>query len=362
MDTYPIPARSLERYYKVDGRTLERNYKEHLSGFRGWDQRELAGKKVLLPQNMGTRLGIDESMHGRDLFTFLINKDGHGKKGTLIAAVRGTKASTVISALKAIPLEDRLKVEEVTMDFSDSMYAIARECFPNATIVIDCFHIMQRICDGLSEMRMRFKRKAQSDRKKEEAEFKRVQLRRKKARDYYRKKHPLKKGRKAKGKRRGRPRMRANTKFVPQTLANGDTKVELLTRARYILPKSGEDWSDSQKERAKILFEQYPRLKEAYSLVCSLRSIFRNKKLDKAGAKIKLAEWYAKVNESGIAEIISAKNCIKSREDEVLNYFINRSTNAASESYNSKMKGFRSELRGVRDIEFYLYRCVMIFG
>ena len=61
-------------------------------------------------------------------------------------------------------------------------------------------------------------------------------------------------------------------------------------------------------------------------------------------------------------EIISAKNCIRSREDEVLNYFINRSTNAASESYNSKMKGFRSELRGVRDIEFYLYRCVMIFG
>ena len=363
MDTYPIPVRSLERYYKIDGRTLERNYKEHLSGFRYWGQREVAGKKVLLPQNIGTRLGIDESMHSRDLFTFLINKDGHGKKGTLIAAVRGTKASTVIAALKEIPLEARLKVEEVTMDFSDSMRAIVKECFPNAIIVIDCFHIMQRVCEGLSEMRMRFKRKAQSERKKEETEFKRKQLRRKKAREYYRKKHPLKKGRKANnGKRRGRPRMKANAKFVPQTLANGDTKVELLTRARYILPKSGEDWSDSQKERAEILFKLYPRLKEAYSLICSLRAIFRNKKLDKEGAKIKLTEWYAKVNESAMPEIISAKNCIRSREDEVLNYFINRSTNAASESYNSKMKGFRSELRGVRDIEFYLYRCVMIFG
>ena len=45
-----------------------------------------------------------------------------------------------------------------------------------------------------------------------------------------------------------------------------------------------------------------------------------------------------------------------------LNYFVNRSTNAAAESLNSKMKGFRSELRGVRDLPFFLYRCTMIFG
>lgn len=361
MDTFPIPARSLERYYKVDGRTLERNYKEHLSGFREWGQRGHAGTKVLLPQNMGRRLGIDESMHSRDLFTFLINKDGHGKKGTLIASVRGTKASTVSQVLKELPLEARLAVEEVTMDFSDSMHAIVTECFPNATIVIDCFHIMQRVCDGLGEMRMRFKRKAQSDRKKEEKEFKQKQARRKKARDYYRKRHPLKPGRRKEAKK-GRPRIRSNQRFVPQTLSNGDTKVELLTRARYILPKSGNDWSKTQKERAGILFELYPKLKDAHSLVCSLRSIFRNKDIDREQARTKLHDWYRKVGERGIKEVISAKDCIKSREEEVLNYFINRSTNAASESNNAKMKGFRSELRGVRDLEFYLYRCVKIFG
>ena len=316
---------------------------------------------MLLPQNMGKRLGIDESMHSHDLFTFLINKDGHGKKGTLIAAVRGTKTSVVAAALKELPLEDRLAVEEVTMDFSDSMRAIVMECFPNATIVIDCFHIMQRMCDGLGEMRMRFKRKAQSERKKEEKEFRQKQTRRKKAREYYRKRHPLKRGRK-KGKKRGRPRLRDNARFVPATLANGDTKVELLTRSRYILPKSGNDWSATQKERARILFDLYPKLGNAHSLVCGLRAIFRNKNQTREQAKGKLHEWYGKVSESGIAEIISAKDCIKEREDEVLNYFIRRSTNAASESYNAKMKGFRSELRGVRDLEFYLYRCVKIFG
>ncbi len=361
MDTYPLPAHSLGRFYKIDGKTLGRNYKEHLSGFNDWDQKDHASSYVLLPHNMGTHLGIDESMHGHDLFTFLINKDGHGKKGTLIASVQGTRVSTVSDVLKRIPLEARLAVEEVTMDFSDSMRGIVEECFPNAIITIDVFHIMQRACEGLDEMRMHYKRKAQSDKKKEEKEFKRKQLRRKKAREYYRKSHPLKRGRKT-GKKRGRPRIRSNARFVPPTLSNGDTRVELLTRARYILPKSGEKWSKNQKERSKLLFDLYPKLDEAYSQVCSLRSVFRNRKLSRDQAKEKLHEWYGKVSASGLREMISVKDCIKGREEDVLNYFVNRSTNAAAESNNARMKGFRSELRGVRNLDFYLYRCVMIFG
>ena len=53
---------------------------------------------------MGEQLSIDESMHAKDLFTFLSNKEGHGKKGTLIAAVRGTKASEVAAILMKIEL------------------------------------------------------------------------------------------------------------------------------------------------------------------------------------------------------------------------------------------------------------------
>lgn len=30
------------------------------------------------------------------------------------------------------------------------MYSIVKTCFPNATIVIDCFHIVQRLCKALN--------------------------------------------------------------------------------------------------------------------------------------------------------------------------------------------------------------------
>ena len=42
--------------------------------------------------------------------------------------------------------------------------------------------------------------------------------------------------------------------------------------------------------------------------------------------------------------------------DTILNYFNNRSTNAGAESFNAKVKAFRSQFRGVTDIPFFLFR------
>lgn len=86
---------------------------------------------MLHPENIGKRLGIDETMLHKDLMTFLTNNDGHGKRHTLIAAVKGTKASDVIRILMQIPSGLREQVEEITMDLSDSMFAIVTEAFPN---------------------------------------------------------------------------------------------------------------------------------------------------------------------------------------------------------------------------------------
>lgn len=46
--------------FKIDGDTLENNYKEHLSGFREWDQLAHADNWLLLVENMGEHMNIDE--------------------------------------------------------------------------------------------------------------------------------------------------------------------------------------------------------------------------------------------------------------------------------------------------------------
>ena len=76
----------------------------------------------------------------------------------------------------------------------------------------------------------------------------------------------------------------------------------------------------------------------------------------------KFLDWYKVVNQCTIREVKSARDAIGSREDNVLNYFIARSTNASAESLNSKMKAFRAQLRGVSDLPFFMYRLCAIFG
>lgn len=220
---------------------------------------------------------------------------------------------------------------------------------------------MKNQCDALDCIRMRFKRKAIAEQNKEKKEFNQKKRERKAARARYSKSQIQQVPSQETGEKRGRPRKRANEKYVPTELSNGDTKVELFTRVNRVLPQSGEKWSESQKNRANMVFEFTPKLKETYSLVCKFRTIFRNKKLTKETARTKLHEWYKEVSASRIIEMISAMKTLKTKEDEMLNYFVNRATNAA-ESLNSKMKGFRSELKGVRDLPFYLFRCSRIFG
>lgn len=359
MDTYPVTAQCVGRFFWTDGKYLGRAYKEHLSDFGSWSQKAHAGEWMLLEGNMGERLSIDETMLHKDLFTFLSNKDGHGKGGTLVAAVKGTTVADVTRILSMIPEEKRLEVKEVTMDFSDSMRGIVETMFPNAEIVIDCFHIMQLAGKGIEEMRLKLKRKARADAKKQERDFRKRLAARRKARAAYARKHKPKLSKNK--KRLGRPPKRRNEKFEPEKLANGETRVDLLTHVRYPLLKSGDDWTDFQKSEMGILFGLYPRIKIAYSLVCSLRCIFK-KRQSKDDARKELHEWYHDVGKSLIRELFSVRDSITEKEEYVLNYFNNRSTNASAESLNSKMKGFRSQVRGVSDLPFFMYRLMKIFG
>lgn len=286
--------------------------------------------------------------------------EGHGKQGSLIAATKGTTITEVTKHLAKISEKRSLAVEEVTMDFSDSMMGIVKKEFPQAEIVIDHFHVIQLYTTkGLDAMRMKLKRANTTEVKREEREFRKLQEKRAKARAKYAENHEPKKSKN--GKRIGRPPKRKNEKFEPKKLSNGETKADLLTHVRYPLAKSPTDWTDFQKEEMRLLFEIEPKMKAAYGLLCALRNIFSKKK-DRKSAKKALHKWYKNVGRTRIREIISVRDTIKAKEEYVLNFFSNRSTNASAESLNSKIKGMRAQVHGVSDLAFFMFRCFTIFG
>lgn len=362
MDNETITAHQIGYTYMVNGSTFAKRYKDTLSKFETWEQREHASEWLLLPQNVGKDYGIDETSLQGELYTIVHNKDAHGRKGAIIAVVKGTKSEDVLKVLMQLPENEREKVESITMDLSDSMRAIAREAFPKATVIRDCFHVVKRGGEGCEEIRLRLKREAIKEQKKQSSQFRKHLEKLAAQRKSYREKMKEKHGKNWKKSKRGKKPKRLSTRFEPPRLTNGETLVEALTRCHKQLSMSREKWTASQEKRAKILFEQYPKLKEAYNLINSLRAIFRNKELTKETAKEKFEEWYGKVAECTLREIKSVRDTIKLYEDEILNYFIKRQTNASAESLNSKIKCFRAQVKGVRDIPFFMYRLATVLG
>lgn len=327
METSPVTCRTLEDFYHVDAHSFEKQYKETLSGFRRWDQLEHAEEWLLFSDNIGPRLAIDESsLSNGELYTFVTNRDARTREKSLVAVVAGTKSEDVISVLKKIDEEQRLAVKEVTLDLSDSMRKIVRIAFPKADRVIDRFHIQKLACDAVQDLRVQHRWDAiqQANDEEEDAKLRGVA-------------------------------------YEPFRYSNGDTRKELLIRSRYLLFKSANKWTARQKQRAAILFEEYPDIKTAYSLCHSLRMVF-SKNTIKDAARLSMARWYNKVEEAGLHSFNVIAATFNEHYNEILNFYNNRSSNAIAESFNAKIKLFRANLRGVVDRKFFLFRIANLYA
>ena len=155
MDKYPISSNSLEKFFYIDGNHLGQQYKEHLSGYKTWDQKEHAHKWILFPDNIGPNLSLDEtSLSNGELYTILSNKAGKGQKGTIVAMIEGTDSQSVIAVINRIPQKARDLVTEVTLDMAGSMNKIVKRCFSKATLVIDRFHVQKLAYDAIQQIRI----------------------------------------------------------------------------------------------------------------------------------------------------------------------------------------------------------------
>lgn len=311
----------------MNGGRLEEWYRLHLSGFYEWEDREHADKWLLFPENIGPYLSIDEtSLSDDELYTIITNKEAKGRKGSIVAIIRGTKAEEVIEVLLKIKDRLRRKVKEVTLDMAANMSLIVSRCFPKASQVTDRFHVQKLACDALQDMRIAFRWKAIEQENKEIALAKEM-----------------------------------NESYTPEVLENGDTHRQLLIRSRYLLFKNEDKWIPRQRQRAEILFHYYPTLETAYKLTMQLKRIYHTTK-DKKVALTRLAKWYNAIEESGFEHFGTVMRSVQAHYKTILNFFERRATNASAESFNAKIKAFRSQLRGVNNIPYFLFRLKNIYA
>ncbi len=327
IDTTPVSCHSLGKYFHVNGKHLEEHYVRHLSDFLTWDQLDHAEDWVLFPYNTGENLSIDEtSLSQGELIPLLPIRMPRAKWSIGSHGKRRGEPTCRLSAKKEVPQGKRGKVKEVTLDMASTMQKIVRQRFPNAEQVADRFHVQQLVYEAVQDLRIHHRWKAIEQ---ENAEMELCK--------------------------------ELDQEYKPNILENGDTLRQLLARSRNLLFKQENKWTLSQYQRAEILFKLFPDIKLANELCRELSSIYGSTK-DKEVAFTRLARWYEKVERAGFKTFNTVSRTVQNNSLTILNYFNNRSTNASAESFNAKIKAFRSQFRGVANIPFFLFRLANIYA
>ena len=309
----PISIGNVAYVLGMCSKKLQRWYQQVLSGFTEAQENGEIGKHnlitkeegiekeitvpILEPDNLGTKMAIDEKTIDGVCYTILSNRNT--SKIALMAAT--LKTEKLMELMMQFDIDKRMQVKSFSRDMASNYDWLGRQAFMNAYHVIDKFHIIKNIIEQLQAVRIRYRQQELSKRRE--------------------------------AKQNKEPYNEVN--FI-----SGDTTLQLLARSRGLLFLFPQQWSEHQQQRAKILFKQYPEIKKAYKLILRIRQWFKppngkvtyQKTRDKKQQK--LNELIQEFMQSGIDEIKNVAWMLNKNMAQILHYFIAKETNAKAEAIN----------------------------
>ena len=283
---------------------------------------------ILAPWNLGKHLSIDDKNIQGEGYTIIANKE----TGKIVLMIMTRKSKIICNILGKIPLKFRLKVETISKDLAENYDWVSRTMFPHATRIADKFHVLKLGFEAMQAVRIRFRQQILTEeRKAHEAE-------------------------KILAKVEGRSPKRH---FI-ERLRNGETKKEILARGRWLLFKRKDDWTDSQRVRAALLFELFPEIEKSYDYFLIFREIYDLKDYKKA--KKKLDNWIRDKQTINISEMKNFVFSVERHLPEILAYSQTLQTNAFAESLNAKIQRFVSASFGFNDRNLFHFRIKSFFS
>ena len=358
MDTLQTNTTTISEALCVDGQKLWHWYRDFLSGF--WEaptqeghyrhdievdkggKKELVRIPILKPENIGPNMAIDEKQIGEDMHTLLTNRD----TGKLAMLARSVSAEDLQKAIASVGNKVDI-VETITRDLSPTYEKFGNSAFPNASHIADKFHIVRELLECCQEVRVRYRQEALKEKRLKYEEHKKIEKQRKES-----------------CAKENETYSRKNFIYEEPILSNGETTIEALARSRFLLFKYRGDWTANQKTRALALFEKYPEIEAAHELACGFRDWIKRENIGREMATLRkeLREWFKKVEQEGVEELLNFKSMIERNLLEVSNYFRFGATNAIAENMNSRIQRFVMINQGTRDREFFYFRVANYFA
>lgn len=279
---------------------------------------------------MGKHMAIDEKYINGEFYTLLTN----GETGKIALMAATTKTAQLAKAMPAFA-DKCFGVKIFTRDLAPNYDWFGREQFMNAAHVADKFHVLKNGFDALQDIRIYYRQKQLTKRREAYQAYK--------------------------IKKKDNPSLKF--KYAEPKLKNSDTHRQLLSRSQYLLYKKQNQWSDSQKQRAEILFDLYPDIEKAYMRICEFRAWYAKENIITYGSKSsmesiknQLSEWYKRVEMDDISEMLNFKLLVEHNSGAILNYFLSGASNAIAESNNAKIQNLLFQNKGTKNIDFFYFR------
>jgi transposase len=202
---------------------------------------------------------------------------------SVMGVVSGHRQGEVAAFFDALPEPGR--VEVVVMDMHEPFRQAVELCLPQASVVVDKFHVLMHVHRALDQVR---------------------------------------------------------TSLQPEKGKKGE-----LFRARYLLLSGRERLTAERQTQLTGILERYPLLRSAWSLKEAFRDWYRC--VNRAEAEVKLGLWENSVKEQGIGPFRALLPMLRIWRKEILNYFYHPYTNGFLEGKNNRIKVIKRVAYGYRN-------------
>lgn len=242
-----------------------------------------------------TTLGVDEiALHkGHRDFVAVISAQSEPGDLHVLAVLPDRLKATVVAWLVSIPASIRERITTVCTDIWEGYITAVQEVLPQATIVIDRFHVARHYHDAVDELRKQEVRRLRKELPKE---------------------------------------------------AQDDLK-----RTIWPFRKRAADLHEEEQARLDVLLTHSPPLQQAYTLREQLSSIFDTARSKKEGLR-RIGFWRRRVEKSGLRCFDAFLKLLDTWLDLIANYFIHHQTSAFVEGLNNKLKVLKRRCYGLRNV------------
>jgi transposase len=240
-------------------------------------------------------MGIDEIALLKGHRDFVAVISARTERGDLhvLAVLPDRLKATVVAWLLSIPAAIRSRITTVCTDIWEGYITAVQEVLPDATIVIDRFHVARHYRDAVDELRKQ--------------EVKRLK------------------------------------KELPKDAADD------LKRTLWPFRKRAADLDDTEQARLEGLLAYSPALMQAYTLREELTTIFDTAR-SKADGLRRIRYWRQRVMRSGLRCFDGFLKLLDTWQDLIANYFINHQTSSFVEGLNNKIKVLKRRCYGLRNV------------